>query len=394
VPRMSIGRDRDADRPIETRASVLALWEQAAADLARLGAEVVEVDFPLVSNYERDRPGTRGMVERGLVPAEFADREIWDLCIWAWDDFLRANADPALPELALVDGPKIFPQPPGTLPDRYDGGFDLAEYVERAKRGVTPLADIPTLEAGLKGLEATRRLDFDDWLDEHRLDGVVLPAAADVGPADADIDEASADLAWRKGTWVANGNLVWRHFGIPTVTVPMGTMADIGMPVGLTFAGKPYDDERLLRMAGDYERATKRRTAPPRTPQLAGDGFARRPVQAGKSNAPPFAIELSAELRPLGEQDEIVVTVDLPGDIAEGHLAEREIAGVSLHINGEPVALQGSGARLGGRALVPAEEHRRIHSIWRGSYGSIVTAVVRLEDGRTAGAYAVVGGIG
>ncbi|MBZ9918270.1 hypothetical protein LB517_14500 [Mesorhizobium sp. BR1-1-12] len=47
----------------------------------------------------------------------------------------------------------------------------------------------------------------------------MLPAVADVGPADADITEASAALAWRNGTWVANGNLVWRHFGIPTVTV-------------------------------------------------------------------------------------------------------------------------------------------------------------------------------
>ena len=56
--------------------------------------------------------------------------------------------------------------------------------------------------------------------------------------------------------------------------------------------------------------------------------------------------------------------------------------------------MQRSGARFSGRALVPAAEHERIHSVWRGSYGSIVTAVVRLEDGRTAGAYMVTGGIG
>ena len=53
---------------------------------------------------------------------------------------------------------------------------------------------------------------------------------------------ASADLAWRNGVWVANGNLAIRHLGIPTVTVPMGTMADIHMPVGLTFAGRAYCD--------------------------------------------------------------------------------------------------------------------------------------------------------
>ncbi|MBZ9811678.1 MULTISPECIES: amidase [unclassified Mesorhizobium] len=389
VPRMYIGRDDGADRPIETRASVLDLWEQAAADLRRLGAEVVEVDFPLVSNYERDRPGAHTMVERALVPRDFADREIWDLCIWGWDDFLRANADPNIPDLASVDGPKIFPQPPGTLPDRYEGGFDLAEYVERAKSGVTPFRDIPTMEDGLKGLETTRRLDFEDWLDANRLDAVVLPAVADVGPADADINEASAALAWRNGTWVANGNLVWRHFGIPTVTVPMGTMADIGMPVGLTFAGKAYDDERLLRMAGDFERSTQRRTRPPRTPELADDVFSRRSTQAGNGKTPALAIKLAAEARGTGDQDEIVITLDLPVDATE-----TERASIKVHVNGEAVGMRRAGARLTGRAFVPAAEHQRIHSVWRGPYGSIVTAVMRLRDGRSAGAYVVTGGIG
>lgn len=388
VPRMYIGRDAEIDRPIETRASVLDLWEQAAADLRRLGAEVVEVDFPLVSNYERDRPGARTMVERGLVPGDFADREIWDLCIWGWDDFLRANADPALPDLASVDGPKIFPQPPGTLPDRYEGGFDLAEYVERAKLGVAPLAHIPTIADGIKGLEATRRIDFEDWLDAQGLDAVVLPAAADVGPADADVNEASADLAWRNGTWVANGNLVWRHFGIPTVTVPMGTMADIGMPVGLTFAGKAYDDERLLCMAGDFERSTQRRTQPPRTPGLADDVFSRQRTQAGNGKAPVVEIALTAETRSSGDHDEITVTVDLAVEASEA-----EHASIKVHVNGQAIDMHQAGTRLSGRALVPAEEHRRLHSVWRGSYGSIVTAVVRLQDGRSAGAYVVTGGI-
>lgn len=387
VPKMYIGRDGGAARPIETRASVLDVWRQAARDLERLGAEVVEVDFPVVSNYERDRPGAQTMVERGLVPEAFAEREIWYLCIWGWDDFLRANADPAIPDLAAVDGPKIFPQPPGTLPDRYgDDGFDLADYVTRAKQGVTPFRDIPTLAEGLKGLEATRRLDFEDWLDANRLDAVVLPAVADVGPADADVNEASAALAWRNGTWVANGNLVWRHLGIPTVTVPMGTMADIGMPVGLTFAGKAYDDVDLLRIAGDYERATRRRASPPRTPALAGDVFAGR-GGLRVSDEPPPALTVAAETRLRGDQAEIVVTVELDAAI------DPETVGVKVHVNGDSVAIQQRGGRFYGSILVPAVEHERSHSVWRGAYGSIVTAIVRLEDGRAAGAYAVTGGI-
>ncbi|WP_192247415.1 amidase [Mesorhizobium silamurunense] len=390
VPKMYIGKDAGAERPIETRASVLELWRQAARDLEALGAEVVEVDFPVVSNYERDRPGARSMVDRGLVPKEFAAREIWDLSIWSWDDFLRANADPAIPDLASVDGPKIFPQPPGALPDRYgDDGFDLAEYVERAKQGVAPLQEIPTMEEGLKGLEATRRVDFEEWLQANRLDAVVLPAAADVGPADADVNEASAELAWRNGTWVANGNLVWRHLGIPTVTVPMGTMPDIGMPVGLTFAGKAYDDTALLRFAGDYERATQRRTVPPRTPALADDVFAESRGAGGRAGDESLTLSLVAETVRAGDTDEIAIALEID---AAG--TGPDAATVKVHVNGEPVLMQADGSRYTGRVVLPASTHQGFHSVWRGSYGSIVTAIVRLPDGCVAGAYVVTGGIG
>jgi len=65
-----------------------------------------------------------------------------------------------------------------------------------------------------------------------------------------------------------------------------------------------------------------------------------------------------------------------------------------LNVNGQTVAMQRSGPHFSGRVFVPAAEHQRFHSVWCGSYGSIVTAVVRLEDGRTVGAYVVTGGIG
>ncbi|ANF31725.1 amidase [Leifsonia xyli] len=282
IPRMYINADPDAgtaEHPgiggptgqrIETRASVIALWEAARRDLEAAGATVVEVDFPAVSNYEGDRPGAPTIATRGLVRPEFLRREIVDLSAWAWNDFLDANGDPALRTLADVDGSRIFPQPEGALPDRYTGfEDDIADYPAwvRAHPGTT-LDSIPELADGLRGLEETRRVDLEEWMDGIGLDAVVFPAVADVAPADMDVNPASADLGWRNGVWVANGNLVPRHLGIPTVTVPMGTMADIGMPVGLTFAGRAYDDTRLLALAAAFEALAPRRTAPPRTPPL------------------------------------------------------------------------------------------------------------------------------
>ena len=284
VPRMYINADPDAgtsEKPgiggptgqkINTRTTVIALWQAARQALEAAGAEVIEVDFPLVSNCEGDRPGAPTVFTRGMVSKEFLHDELWELSAWAFDDFLRANGDPSLNRLADVDGPKIFPHDPGTLPNREDdlaAGMD--EYVRMAQRGITPWNEISTVPDGLRGLEKTRRLDLEDWMDTLGLDAVLFPTVADVGPADADINEASADIAWSNGIWVANGNLAIRHLGVPTVTVPMGVMADIGMPVGLTFAGRAYDDSALLRFAAAFEATGSKRQIPPRTPPLATD---------------------------------------------------------------------------------------------------------------------------
>jgi amidase len=128
------------------------------------------------------------------------------------------------------------------------------------------LADIPELEAGVRGLEQTRTEDLEQWMDSLSLDAVAFPAVADVAPADMDVNPVSAELGWRNGVWVANGNLAIRHLGIPTVTVPLGVMADIGMPVGLTFAGRAYDDTALLRLGTAFDQTGARRVPPPRTP--------------------------------------------------------------------------------------------------------------------------------
>ena len=282
VPRMYINADAEAGtsenpgiggptgQKIITRDSIMDLWKQARHALETAGAEVIEVDFPLVSNCEGDRPGAPTVFNRGLVSKTFMHDELWELSAWAFDDFLRANGDPKLNCLADVDGPNIFPHDPGTLPNREDdlaAGMD--EYVKMAKRGITPWDQIASLPDGLRGLEQTRKIDLEDWMDARKLDAVIFPTVADVGPADADVNPESADIAWSNGVWVANGNLAIRHLGVPTVTVPMGVMHDIGMPVGLTFAGRAYDDSALLRLASAFEATGSRRKVPPCTPPLS-----------------------------------------------------------------------------------------------------------------------------
>ncbi|KZE88593.1 amidase [Microbacterium sp. TNHR37B] len=281
VPRMYVGADPEAGtgtgiggptgQAIITRPTILAAWRALRRALEAAGAEVVEVDFPVVSRYEGDRRGAPTIRTRGLVSPAFLRREILDLSAWAWEDFLAANGDPRLSSLADVDGDRIFPPPPGALPDRYTGfDDDIADYPRWVRdHPHATLDDMPELADGLRGLEETRRIDLEAWMDALALDAVVFPAVSDIAPADMDVVPASADLGWRNGTWIANGNLAIRHLGIPTVTVPLAMLPDIGMPVGLTLAGRAYDDNALLRLAVAIEAAAPRRVAPPLTPPLA-----------------------------------------------------------------------------------------------------------------------------
>ncbi|MFM8870222.1 MAG: amidase [Actinomycetota bacterium] len=284
VPQMFIGTDPDQGTGtgvgtslgarITPRPSMLELWQSAREDLVAAGAEIIESDFPVVTNYESDRPGAPSIFNRGVVPPEFFDVELWELSMWSWDLFLQLNAQPGLDRLALADGPRIFPRHPEDVLDQLttDMDIDLADYVTRAReQGIIdpfngPEADV--IRRGIEALEHTRKIDFEDWLVANNYDAVILPTQTDVAPSDADKNSASAAIAWSNGVWVSTGTLVFRHLGIPTVTVPMGTASDIGMPFGLTFATAAYSDSTVIRLASLFEALRPRRTVPPRTPEL------------------------------------------------------------------------------------------------------------------------------
>jgi hypothetical protein len=51
------------------------------------------------------------------------------------------------------------------------------------------------------------------------------------------------------------------HTGSPAITVPMGFAG--GLPAGLQFLARPFDEPGLLRAAHAYEQATRHRRPPP-----------------------------------------------------------------------------------------------------------------------------------
>ena len=275
VPAMYLGQDPNF--PIDVRPSVLAQFAIATERLEALGAEVVVTDFPLIERYEGDRPGQENVGALGVLPDGWMQTEFTHFLGFGWDDFLRANGDPAIPNLAVVDPDQIFPQPPGALPDRYE---EIEDYENRyratvadARAGISDPRERPDFADGLRALVRLREELFERWLVDQGFDGVVFPANADVGAANADVDRVAADRAWANGVFFSNGNYALRHLGIPTVTVPMGLMADIGMPIGLTFAGAAYADPALLGYAAAFEGGGSGtlRVPPASTPALPED---------------------------------------------------------------------------------------------------------------------------
>ncbi|KJX93750.1 amidase like protein [Zymoseptoria brevis] len=253
VPSMYIGHHDPSAKPITTSPSIIALWNRARLDLEAAGATLIETNFPLNA-----------------------------ASCYLWDDFLIANADPQCNTLASVDGAKMFPRPEGYIPDKYMEHKNLIDYpnlVEMVKhRDGRSLWDIDGLAEALPALEAQRKRDLEDWMDQDGIDLVVFPANGDVGKADVDTNDESARHALRNGVRYSHGNRAIRHMGVPTVSVTMGLMESTKMPVNLTFAGRNGSDVELLGYAYEYERRTKRRVAPPVTPALGDDSSVRSAV--------------------------------------------------------------------------------------------------------------------
>ncbi|MDQ1172657.1 amidase [Microbacterium testaceum] len=378
VPRIYVNGDPDNASPIVTRDSVMALWNDLRADLEAAGAEVVETAFPVVERYEKLHAGDEDFLDRGFVTRTFLDDEVGDLAVWAMDTFLRTNADPRLPRLADAEAALIFPHPPGALPDRYgiwhyDISYDIGEYVDRAQQWNPDWRDVPSLEEGLRGLEHTRRVDFEEWMRAGGIDAVVFPTQADVGPADADVNPASADIAWRNGVWVSNGNLVPRHLGIPTVTVPMGTMADTRMPVGLTLAGPAYSDTRLVQLAQAIAALGERRTTPPRTPALPDEALFADPRPAAEGD---LSVAVDDVVR---DGERVSVTAIVAGGTA---------VDVALFVDGVRVPARVDGDRVSGVAEVSPDLYGEAVSEWVAPYGPLVVIAVRDAGGAVAGTVA------
>lgn len=233
VPSMFIGGEDSKAKPFVICQDVINLWERAKADLEGAGATVIETDFPLVSNYEDDAASGIPNNVVGIDP-EWNTKERGQLVAYLWDDFLIANGDPNYPSLSTVDGANMFPRPKGYIPDKYIEVKNMMNYPDLVEfagdRKGKSIWELDGIAKALPALEAQRKRDLEDWMVLGDIDLVVFPSCGDVGRADVDTNDESARHALQNGVKYATGNRAIRHMGVPTCSVPMGTMERTRMP--------------------------------------------------------------------------------------------------------------------------------------------------------------------
>ncbi|MEW1722937.1 amidase family protein [Streptomyces sp. NPDC093109] len=308
VPRLYAGEDgRDTGGP-PLRPSIRRLWERTERTLLAAGVRTVHVDFPLVEAYEGRGTRHPSLEDRGYLPPDWTAYELDALMTFSWQRHLDAFARDPLP-LTRVAPAAVRPDVPHSVDIVESGqlhpGRDVFDFARILSQDAPDEEEVLRRSAAaLAGLDAARRDLFEDWMAREGLDAVVFPANSDVGSWDAETNPASARAAWRDGTVFSTTNHVLRRVGIPSVTVPMGVMDDIGMPVGLTVCGPAYTDHRLLGIAQAIEHVLPARApAPlPRVPDLlpaagAGRSAATRPVRARVSGDAVIAPDGSVKVR-------------------------------------------------------------------------------------------------
>jgi amidase len=139
--------------------------------------------------------------------------------------------------------------------------FGQELFLSAQKKG--PLTEKAYRDALARNHRLSRTEGIDAVMDKYRLDALIAPTG---NPA------WTADLV-NGDHFVGSSSTPAAVAGYPTVTVPAGSA--FGLPVGISFIGRAWRDDLVLKLAYAYEQATKHRRAPTFPASALSQGKAR-----------------------------------------------------------------------------------------------------------------------
>ncbi len=205
-------------------ANITELFDRAVADLGATGAEIVDpVEIPdlmaLLCKRARD---------------EAADEQ-------AFEDYFAGSANAPFATRAEAMASPNFAEVSHGVRVRWGQTGSDEDYFEYLKARDTLMTRFLTVMA------------------DHRLDAIVHKAVEHTPTLIK--DGVNPPYVDQKGAPHINTFLVF----VPSIVVPAGFTRD-GLPGGITFLGRPYDDAGMIRLAYAYEQNTQHRRAPASTP--------------------------------------------------------------------------------------------------------------------------------
>jgi len=201
------------------------LMNKAIAYIKSSGAEVVNIEFPKVADYE-DASFT-------VMLYEFKDG--------LNKYFASHNSDSHISNIKqLIEYNKS-----DSIELRY---FDQNLLEQADKKG--DLNSEEYIKALATMTKATREDGIDKVMNTNKLDAIIAPTGSPAWKTDLLLGDH----------FVGGSSSLAAISGYPAITVPMGFIDNL--PVGITFFGKAWNEPLLLEIAYSYEQGTKHRKAP------------------------------------------------------------------------------------------------------------------------------------
>ena len=219
ILRQSMGYDAEPDS--EDFDKVTEVFNKAVADLKRAGAEIIDpVTIPDLNSLLARRAGSWSDDEESFT---------------RWLN--RSKNPPYRSRREAMENP---------------------EFQKIHKRARDRWQKTPTDQAHYEYLTAREQLmtNFCKVIADNQLDAIVHKSV-EHQPTRIK-DGVNPPFVDQKGAPHVNTFLVY----VPSIAVPAGFTRD-GLPSGITFLGRPYDDANMIKLAYAYEQATRHRKPPP-----------------------------------------------------------------------------------------------------------------------------------
>lgn len=219
--RIGVHRAALGDRAAETK-----VFEEAIAFMKTAGAEIIEIEE---------------------VIADDTGKHSFQVLLYEFKDGLNKYFKSLGPESPVKSLDDLIKQ---TFADEEEMRYHDHMLLKTAN-AKGDLSEKEYLEAKETMLKQSREEGIDKVMNESKLDAIVMPTGGPAWKTDIIVKDNFGGIFSSSPAAIS---------GYPSITVPMGNIE--GLPLGISFVGKAWTEDKLIAIAYSFEQGTKHRITP------------------------------------------------------------------------------------------------------------------------------------